>query len=409
MRWAESRGGPLVWSALLMAVGNGAFMTCSAIYFTRVSGLTTVKFGLGLTIAAAVGLFAGVPLGHLADRFGPRGMTALLFAVNGLAVAAYLGVRGLPAFVTVACLYVVSQRGARAAQQALVGALPNSDSLVLTQARMRSVSNIGLAVGAALAGVALQVQTVTALNAVLVANALALLAAAAVLLRLPAVSGTPHDETAQSRWPVFRDMPFLVLTVVSAVLSLHFLVLDLILPLWIVQHTRVPPSMVTALFLINTVAVVAFQVRVGSRIRTVRDAVSTGRLAGVALLVTCVLFAFSARGSVLTEIVLLVAAGAVHAGAEILFSTVFWVVSFDLAPEGRRGQYQGFFFTGFATASMAAPVLLTFLLITWGEPGWLLLGAFGLAGGLAVGPIVAWADRRRADVPAGPPVGSGTA
>ncbi|MFD9698295.1 MFS transporter [Lentzea sp. NPDC059081] len=406
---AESRGGPLVWSALLMAVGNGAFMTCSALYFTRVSGLTVGEFGLGLSIAGAVGLFAGVPLGHLADRFGPRGMTALLFAVHGLAVAAYLLVHGLPAFVAVACLYVVSQRGARAAQQALVGALPNSDSLVLTQARMRSVSNIGLAAGAALGGLALQSQVGTALSAVLVANAFALLASAALLLRLPAVSGTPHDETAPSRWPVFRDMPFLALTVVSAVLSLHFLVLDLILPLWIVQHTRVPQSMITALFLINTVAVVAFQVRVGNRVRTVREAVSKSWLAGLALLVTCVLFALSAHGSVLTEIVLLVAAGAVHAGAEILFSTVFWVVSFDLAPEGRRGQYQGFFFTGFATAAMVAPVLLTFLIITWDGPGWLVLGALGVAGGLAVGPIVAWADRRRAGAPPCPSVGSDTA
>lgn len=44
-----------------------------------------------------------------------------------------------------------------------------------------------------------------------------------------------------------------------------------------------------------------------------------------------------------------------------------WAISFGLAPEGRQGQYQGLFASGFAASSMLAPVVLTTLCIEWGR------------------------------------------
>ena len=71
---------------LVNTTGNGIFFTLSALYFTRIVGLSIAEVGLGLGIAAFVGLLAGVPVGHLADRRGPREvMVALLLVVAVLA------------------------------------------------------------------------------------------------------------------------------------------------------------------------------------------------------------------------------------------------------------------------------------------------------------------------------------
>jgi len=70
----------------------------------------------------------------------------------------------------------------------------------------------------------------------------------------------------------------------------------------------------------------------------------------------------------------------------------------DLAPAGQQGQYQGFFGTGVSAARMLGPLLLTALIVTWGVPGWLFLGALFLVAGLAMGPAVAWAERSNSKI-----------
>ena len=57
---------------LVNTIGNGLLATAVVLYFTRVVGLSGAHVGVGLTIAGALGLLVGVPLGHVADRTGPR-------------------------------------------------------------------------------------------------------------------------------------------------------------------------------------------------------------------------------------------------------------------------------------------------------------------------------------------------
>ncbi|WP_328666334.1 hypothetical protein [Streptomyces sp. NBC_00322] len=49
-------------------------------------------------------------------------------------------------------------------------------------------------------------------------------------------------------------------------------------------------------------------------------------------------------------------------------------------------------------ARMLGPLLLTTLIVGWGAPGWLLLGAPFLVAGPAMGPAVRWAEKSRTDV-----------
>jgi hypothetical protein len=46
-------------------------------------------------------------------------------------------------------------------------------------------------------------------------------------------------------------------------------------------------------------------------------------------------------------------------------------------------------------ARALSPVILTLLCITWGLPGWLLLGAIFASMGLLIGPAARWAQRTR--------------
>jgi MFS family permease len=89
----------------------------------------------------------------------------------------------------------------------------------------------------------------------------------------------------------------------------------------------------------------------------------------------------------------MVAAG-LQALAEMMQASGSWQISFDLAPPGKHGQYQGFFGSGFTVARMLGPLLVTTLIISWGTAGWLLLGGLFLAAGLAMVPAVRAAGTR---------------
>ena len=81
---------PLALATLLSRVGNGLLMTVSVLYFTRIVGLSIAEVGLGLTIAGLFGLLSAVPLGHVADRRGPRGLFVVLSSSVAVLSLAYL-------------------------------------------------------------------------------------------------------------------------------------------------------------------------------------------------------------------------------------------------------------------------------------------------------------------------------
>jgi MFS family permease len=93
-------------------------------------------------------------------------------------------------------------------------------------------------------------------------------------------------------------------------------------------------------------------------------------------------------------VALLLVATLVHVSGELLQSAGGWAVSFGLAPEDRQGEYQGLFSTGFAATSMLAPAVLTALCVTWGWPGWLVLGAVFVTAGVGMVPLVRRAEAR---------------
>ncbi|MFF8770424.1 MFS transporter [Kitasatospora sp. NPDC015120] len=411
-RPASSAPRTLAVAQLVSAIGDGAYYTSSALYFTRIVGLPPARLGLGLAVAWAVGSLAGVPLGHLADRRGPRGTAAALALGTAVVVASFLAVRSFLPFLAAACLYATAQSGLGAARQALVGGLVPEGERTAALARLQAVLNAGLAVGAALGGVALTVGTGEAFLAAFALTAAGFLATGLLLLRLPAVTPATAAATAPAAMPsggaaggrpgrgggfaVLADRRYVVVALVNTVLLLRMPLLSLVIPLWIADRAPQLGWLGSALFVLNTLGVTLFQVRTARAVTGLRSAARTVRQAGVLLLASCAVFALSAATVPLWATGALLVAGAVlQVAGEMKQSAGSWQIAFDLAPADRLGQYQGFFGTGVAVARTAGPLLLTTLLLEGGGPGWLLLGGLFLAAGCAMGPAVRRAGRDR--------------
>ncbi|WP_371556060.1 MFS transporter [Streptomyces longwoodensis] len=388
----------LALAQLSNAVGDGAYYTTSALYFTQVVGLSPARVGLGLTVGWAAGSLAGVPLGRLADRRGARGTAVLLALGTALAVASFTVVRGFLPFVLVACGYAAAQSGLAAARQALLAVLVPAGERTGLLARLQSTLNAGLAVGAGLGGLALHSGTRGAYLAVFVLDAVSFLVCAGLLLALPAAGAVAGavPGVAPGRRPaglaVLRDRPYARVAMLNTVLLLRLPLLSLVLPLWITTRTEAPAWLVSGLFVLNTAAVTLFQVRAARGVDGVAPATRAVRRAGWVMLAACAVFALSAGGGTAWAVGLLVLGAVLQVVAEMGQSAGSWQLSFELAPPDRVGEYQGFFGTGVTVARTLGPLVLTSLLVEWGTPGWLLLGAVTLGASYAMGPAARRAE-----------------
>ncbi|MFC8895111.1 MFS transporter [Streptomyces cinereoruber] len=421
---AAGGGAPraLVVAQFVNAVGDGAFYVSSALYFTRIVGLSAPQIGAGLAVAWAVGSVAGVPLGHLADRRGPRGTAVLLALTTAVSVASSLVVRSFVPFLCAAVVYAAAQSGLAAARQALLAGLVGPAARTRVLARLQAVLNGGLAVGAALGGLALHAGTRTAYLSVFALDAVAFLACALILGRLPSAMATATATatatamaTATATGPgpvdggpglaVLRDRPYALLALLNALMLLRMPLLSLALPLWIVERTAAPGWTVSALFVLNTGVVMLFQVRAARSVTDLATAARAVRWSGAVMCAACAVFALSGAlpgsgdgagaGAAGAAVAVLVLGAVLQVLAEMRHSAGAWQIGFALAPADRIGQYQGFYGSGVPVARTLGPLLVTTLLIGRGVPGWLLLGGIFLVAGAATGPAVRWAERAR--------------
>ena len=126
------------------------------------------------------------------------------------------------------------------------------------------VTNAGIGAGSAIGAIALQADTRGAYLAMIPLDALTFVVTAALLATLPTRRRRPGRRPAAPDAPApraFTDRPYLAITVLNAILTLQFGIMEVGLPLWIAGHTRAPRPLVSAVLLVNTVMIVALQVR----------------------------------------------------------------------------------------------------------------------------------------------------
>lgn len=161
-----------------------------------------------------------------------------------------------------------------------------------------------------------------------------------------------------------RDRPYLALTVLDGIMAIQFKVLTVAIPLWLVTHTEAPHWLISGTMLLNTLLVIAFQIRAGRNIDNPSAGATAYRRSGVAFLLACALISMSAGVPSWAAATLLPAAVAVRTIGELWHSAAGFEVSFALAPQHATGQYLGVFGLGAGLAEAVGPALLISLCIT---------------------------------------------
>ena len=383
----------LALATFVNMIGSGVFMVTAALFFTRVVGLPLAQVGLGMGVAAGAGLLAGVPVGHLADRRGPREVYLGMLVIQGAAMGALLVVRSFWLVLVVLCVGEPARSAGGAARGPLVRGI-GGDDLPRYRAYLRSVANLAGSCAAIATGFAVQFDSRPAYLALVLANALSFVAAAAVVAALPALPPVPAPPRA-GRWTALRDRGYVAVTVLDGVMSIHHQVLLFALPLWIVGHTDAPRWLVGATALANTALVVLLQVRASRGVDSSDAAGRAVRRAGVAFLAGMAVVAATATLPTWLAVAGIGLGVCVHTVGELWHTAGSMELRFSLAPAHAQGQYMGVFGFGAGLANVVAPTVLALCCITWGAPGWLLLGGVFLVVGLATPEVVRRAQRNR--------------
>ncbi|MEU8848982.1 MFS transporter [Streptomyces sp. NPDC048564] len=381
----------LVAGALLTALGQGMYSAASIIYFTRLLGLSVGQVGLALSAAGAMGFLATVPLGRLVDEIGARRTAVVLQIAKAVLVAALAVIQSFWLFLVAAALLGAATRGGQVAWQALVADVVGPQQRVRVQALTRSAFNGGVSVGVLAAAPVIVLTDRGPFVAMLLGVALCYLLVSQVTARLP----VPHQAVRKDLdvRPARPGTAFVLLGFVTGFLGLHISILEIAIPLWVLQQADVPESAVSLLLFVNTVLVIALQVPLSRSSKSVRGSTITLAVSGAVVAASCVVFALTHGLGGWSAIALLVSATVLLTLGEVLQSAASWGLGFELSPVGGRGGHLGAFALGSALQDIVGPGLVTFVLIQHPPEGWWLLAVALVAGGLVAIPLARRAQR----------------
>ncbi|GAB2934315.1 MFS transporter [Micromonospora polyrhachis] len=378
----------------MVAVGSGTFLTGSVVFFTHVLGLSPLQIGAGFSIAGFTGVVSSLPLGVLADRIGGQRAWGVGAVGSALAFAGYSLVDSFVGFVVLMGLAAVTDSFANAGRTIYTAEAMPAEDRVRTMAYARSYLNAGFTIGTALGTVALAFDSTAALVALVLLNSAVSLLNAILVTRLPAAPAIRHARTvSRSRLAVLKDLPYVTVAGLFAVMMFHSVILIEILPLWTITHTDAPKPVLGVMLALNTVLAIALQVPAS---RGADSLPGTARLVRRGALVTalaCPVAALAGMTSGGWTVVTLIAAVLLVTVTELWFSAALWFFQTNVPPAATRGVYLGTAQTISSMADIFAPVGLTLLAIQTGGWGWWAIAAIFVSCALAVGPAVGWVTR----------------
>jgi MFS family permease len=403
----------LTVATLISTVGRGVSLTLVVLYLSLVAGLPTDQVALVFAIGSGIGIGASYLGGHLADIVSARRLLVGSVVLAGLALAAVALVTELWAAVVTEAFVSIALGANGSVRSAIIARAFSAEARVTSRAVLRTVTNVGITVGTGVGAIALALGSPEAYRVILVVGGLAYAASALLLLRLPPRVDAPGrtepgrtepgraergadegeaDAAGLGRSP-WRDPRYLMFSILAAVFAIQFVVLNVGIPLWVAHDTVAPEYLVSIMFIVNTVLVIALQVPLSRGTHDLRRAGNVTAIAGVLMALGCVLYGAAAGTPLLATVVLLVAASALHALSEVLSQAGGWGLSFELADPRRPGAYQGMFSMTFAIASMVGPLILTWTALGLGFAGWLILAAMFLLAAAGVTVIAHRAAR----------------
>jgi MFS family permease len=372
--------------------GYGLILPFEIIYLHQFRGFSTATAGLVLGVILGAGTLVTLPSGALLDRFRVK---PILIAGN---LASALGYAGL-AFVDrpwqAFAWAVIGGAGVgvtRTANQTLLVTLITPEQRVASFALGRAAQNLGLGLGAAVAGfVVSSAQDLRSFQALylfdaITYGALALVVLAVVPNRRAAAAGTGTGEGGFRE--VARDRRFLIVIAVNLVLIIvGYALFANILPPFVKAHTHAGPGAIGILFVFNTFFVAIAQVPATSLFKRMHRARIFATASGLFAIALLGVLPATLIHSELGAAALLCAVATVIAIGECVHSLVLGPLVADLAPPHLLGRYISVFSLmvtgGFAIGPAIGGAVLAYSpnAVWWG--GALIAGVIGVGALLA--------------------------
>jgi MFS family permease len=358
------------------------------VYFTRVVGLSATELGVGFSIAAGCGLVAGVVIGRFADTTEARNITALLMALCGVFSMLLAFADSFMWFVLFSALSSIADRASNTTRAVVLSRIGGPDGRVRIRAYVRSLVNLGISVGTLLAGFVLAVDNPQFYRVVIIIDGFTTIFAAATFMKLPKFYPLKEAKDFR-RTEAMRDKNFLLLAFTNAISAFHYHVVDIALPLWILNHTSAPIWVLSILMVMNTVAVVIFQVRYAAGAETVTGAAVLARRGSYWLGIGVFSYSLSTffDNPWLAAIVLMIAS-VVHVIGELNQAASAFGIAYGVAPDALQGQYQAVWSLGMGLGGLFAPIALTTLCLSFGVAGWAVLGSMLFVAGYLIPTIL---------------------
>ncbi len=387
----------LTVQSILSAFATGSFLTGTAVFFTRIVGLSAAQVGLGMSISGVVVLALSVPLGKVVDRVGAKRMWVIGSALEAMLYFVWPWLSGFWLFALMLSMLAAVETGARAGRGAYTIEIFPRETRVRSMAYMRSARNVGYTLGAGAGGVALGIGSTTAITAVPILTGALLVVNAVMVRALPDVDVPDHVEVAALASPAgLRNVGFVVLGVCNGVLGTNQVLLNVVVPLWLVERTDAPEVLLAWLFGTNTVMAVLLQVPAARGADTVAGSLRAVRLCALSFVASCAVIAITHDTVGWVSIALIWIGHVTITGAELWSSAAHWGFLAELSDPRRLGEYQGVWNLGYQVESIVGPALFTFLALTWGTPGWAVIAGIAVAASVVAHPAARAAERHLA-------------
>jgi hypothetical protein len=280
------------------------------------------------------------------------------------------------------------------------------------QALFRSISNAGYALGAGIAAIGLAVGTRDAYRVLILLDALSFAVIAVLVRRIHTGTGehragehsaggavsadagaqagvnagaesgakTGVDQGAEAGAPPgpapspWRDAGYLGFVALDVFMTTDDPILNVGLPLWLLTRTSAPHALVPVFLVVNTLLVVALQMRVSAATLGPREATTAAGRYGLIMFGCCLCLAAAAECGPWPASLALLAAAALQTLAELMRSVSSWELAVSLAPAAARPAYLGVAGMSQSTQKCLGPPLLTGVVMAAGPIGWLGLG-----------------------------------
>jgi hypothetical protein len=390
--------------SLLFATAEGTFLTGSAVFFTEVVGLRAAQVGLGLTIAGVVSFLVAYPAGKVTDRLGPKRMWAVGALVGALMFAAWPFIGSFTGYVTMVVCFEIVENAASAGRGAYILDVMPEQERVATQAYMYSALNVGFTLGAMIGGIALAFDDVTVMRWMPLFTLVIGVANALFIARLPKAphdlarsAGTGTRTTPHGRGPL-HNLGWMLGTMFLGTMWTNQVLLNVVIPLWLVQATDAPHWLLAWLFGTNTVLCIFLPAYTSRGVATLSDALRSVRISGVFFVAACLITMATHSTAGFLTIFLVWLGHVAVTGAELYTSGASWAFQAKLMDPARRGEYGGVAEVFGTLGGRWAPALYTFLAMSWHPAalpgaGWLVIAGLALIAVVGLHPSIRMAER----------------